>query len=80
MESKDRLVTLREANASLHGATGEMLTTDEVCAWLKVKKSWVYDACRDRGLPVFRLGGTGGSLRFQRSEVVAWLLEFRRTS
>lgn len=51
----------------------ELLTVDELCTWLKVKKSWVYDACRDRGLPVFRLGGKGGSMRFDRAEVLTWL-------
>ena len=51
----------------------EILTPEEVAELLRVPKSWVYEKTRDRQrnpLPVFRIGRY---LRFDRSEVIAWL-------
>ena len=50
-------------------AAGPLLTVDDLCSWLKVKQSWVYDACRDQGFPVYRLGRT---MRFDPAEVTQW--------
>lgn len=51
----------------------ELLTVDEVAAWFKVPKSWVYERTRARGpkrIPFIRLGKY---LRFQASAVRAFV-------
>lgn len=57
----------------------EILTVAQVAAWLKVSKSQVYELAkprtasgdvREHPLPVLRLGG---SIRFRRSAVEAWI-------
>lgn len=54
----------------------EILTIDELCAWLKLNKSQVYQLTRARGqasanpLPVLRLGG---AMRFRKTDVEQWL-------
>lgn len=44
----------------------DLLTVDDVCRLLKVKRSWVYDAAERGDLPVVRLGR---QLRFRRSDL-----------
>ena len=41
-----------------HGARWDLdlLTPDDVCALLKVKKSWLYDAVEDGSIETIRLG------------------------
>ena len=34
----------------------DLLTPDDVCALLKVKKSWLYDAVEDGAIEAIRLG------------------------
>src|ERR1700733_3861869 len=48
----------------------DLLTPDDVCALLKVKKSWLYDAVEDGALEAIRLGK---QLRFRPSALVRYL-------
>ncbi len=47
-----------------------LLTPDQLCVLLKVRKSWVYDAVETGELPVVRLGR---QLRFRRNDVIAYI-------
>ena len=47
-----------------------LLTPDEVCALLKVKKSWLYDAVEDGAIETIRLGK---QLRFRPSALLRYL-------
>jgi excisionase family DNA binding protein len=48
----------------------DLLTPDDVCALLKVKKSWLYDAVESGALETVRLGK---QLRFRPSAVARYL-------
>ena len=48
----------------------DLLTPDEVCALLKVKKSWLYDAVESGALEAIRLGK---QLRFRPSALTRYL-------
>jgi excisionase family DNA binding protein len=55
----------------------EILTIDELAAWLRISRRSVYELTSERGrstskhpLPTFRLGK---SLRFIRADVQAWI-------
>ena len=48
----------------------ELLTIDDVAAWLKVPRSWCYRAVAARSIPFLKLGH---HLRFRREEIQAWL-------
>ena len=50
----------------------DLLTPDDVCALLKVKKSWLYDAVEKGALEAIRLGK---QLRFRPSALVQYLEE-----
>ena len=50
----------------------DLLTPDDVCALLKVKKSWLYDAVEDGALEAIRLGK---QLRFRPSALTRYLDE-----
>jgi excisionase family DNA binding protein len=50
----------------------DLLTPDDVCALLKVKKSWLYDAVEDGSIETIRLGK---QLRFRPSAIVRYLEE-----
>ena len=50
----------------------ELLTPDDVCALLKVKKSWLYDAVENGALEAIRLGK---QLRFRPSALTRYLDE-----
>jgi hypothetical protein len=58
----------------------DICTADEIAARLRVTKSWVYDQMRPsrrrkkNPLPVIRLGGPNGRLRFHWPSVSAWFL------
>jgi excisionase family DNA binding protein len=54
----------------------DLLTADDVCALLKVKKSWVYDTVEAGAIEVIRLGK---QLRFQPSAISAYLAERARS-
>jgi excisionase family DNA binding protein len=50
----------------------DLLTPDDVCALLKVKKSWLYDAVENGTLEAIRLGK---QLRFRPSALTRYLDE-----
>jgi excisionase family DNA binding protein len=50
----------------------DLLTPDDLCALLKVKKSWLYDAVENGALEAIRLGK---QLRFRPSALVRYLDE-----
>jgi excisionase family DNA binding protein len=50
----------------------DLLTLDDVCALLKVKKSWLYDAVESGALEAVRLGK---QLRFRPSALARYLDE-----
>ena len=50
----------------------DLLTPNDVCALLKVKKSWLYDAVEDGAIEAIRLGK---QLRFRPSALVRYLEE-----
>ena len=50
----------------------DLLTPDDVCALLKVKKSWLYDAVESGALEAVRLGK---QLRFRPSALARYLDE-----
>lgn len=50
----------------------DLLTPDDVCALLKVKKSWLYDAVENGVLEAIRLGK---QLRFRPSALIRYLDE-----
>ena len=49
---------------------GEILTLDEVAAYLKAGKRTVYRLAANGKLPAFKLGGTW---RFRRAELDLWI-------
>ena len=49
----------------------ELLTVDDVCAWFKVTRDWVYDEVEAGRLPYLRLGRK--HLRFDRDELTDYL-------
>lgn len=51
---------------------GEILTLGEVAAYLKAGKRTVYRLAQKGEIPAFKLGGTW---RFRRSELDAWIAE-----
>lgn len=50
----------------------DLLTPDDVCALLKVKKSWLYDAVETGAVEAIRLGK---QLRFRPSALIHYLEE-----
>ena len=50
----------------------DLLTPDDVCALLKVKKSWLYDSVENGAIEAIRLGK---QLRFRPSALVRYLEE-----
>jgi len=48
----------------------ELLTPDQLCALLQVRKSWLYDQIESGKFPCVRLGR---QLRFRREDVNAYL-------
>jgi excisionase family DNA binding protein len=56
---------------SLNGSGDlELLTPDQLCELLQVKKSWLYDQVEGGHFPCLRLGK---QLRFRRSDVNRYL-------
>ena len=51
---------------------GEILTLEEVAAYLKAGKRTVYRLAQKGEIPAFKLGGTW---RFRRSELDNWIAE-----
>ena len=51
-------------------ADGDILTLDEVAAFLTAGKRTVYRLAQNGGIPAFKLGGTW---RFRRAELDQWI-------
>lgn len=51
-------------------ADGEILTLEEVAAYLKAGKKTVYRLAQKGEIPAFKLGG---SWRFRRAELDSWI-------
>ncbi len=54
----------------MNEAEGEILTLDEVAAYLKAGKKTVYRLAQQGQIPGFKLGGTW---RFRRTELDRWI-------
>lgn len=54
----------------MNKADGEILTLDEVAAYLKAGKKTVYRLAQQDQIPGFKLGGTW---RFRRTELDRWI-------
>ena len=68
---------MTEFGASINDPSG-LLTVEEVAARMKVPTSWVYERTRRRGteqIPHYKLGKY---LRFDLTEVNAWLSTMQR--
>ena len=56
----------------------ELLTSREVQDLLKIGRTKLWDLVRNNDFPAYRLGdGSRASLRFKRSELLAWLEQNR---
>ena len=51
---------------------GDILTLDEVAAYLKAGKRTIYRLAASAEIPAFKLGGTW---RFSRSDIESWIKE-----
>jgi len=49
-----------------------LLTIDELCELLQVKKSWIYTQLRDGNIPYLRLGK---HLTFYQPEIEKWIAQ-----
>jgi excisionase family DNA binding protein len=58
--------------ASMDNYSDYFLDVDEVCDFLRIKKSWLYQNHKLSGMPSHNVGR---KLLFKRSELVAWVLE-----
>ncbi|MDA1191173.1 MAG: helix-turn-helix domain-containing protein [Candidatus Poribacteria bacterium] len=55
----------------MHGIE-RLLTADDVCSLLRIKKSYLYALTSENRIPHFKIGGF---LRFRQSELEAWLTD-----
>jgi len=56
----------------------EILTSREAQALLKIGRTKLWELTRKNQIPAYRVGeGTRASLRFKRSELLAWLEQHR---
>jgi excisionase family DNA binding protein len=51
---------------------GDILTLDEVAAYLKAGKRTVYRLAADKKIPAFKLGGTW---RFRKADLERWIAQ-----
>jgi excisionase family DNA binding protein len=58
--------------ASMDNYSDYFLDVDEVCDFLRIKKSWLYQNHKLSGMPSHNVGR---KILFMRSELVAWVLE-----
>jgi excisionase family DNA binding protein len=63
-------MTLSGKGEAMAEPEGEILTLEEVAAYLKAGKRTVYRLAADGKLPGFKLGGTW---RFRRSDLDKWI-------
>jgi excisionase family DNA binding protein len=50
--------------------TDTWFTVEELAAWLKLSKEWIYDSVQGNSIPYHRLGR---QLRFRLSDIEQWL-------
>ena len=55
----------------------QLLRPAEVQRMLRVSKTWLYDAAKQRRIPSVRLGGPDGPLRFERTAIEALIRDSR---
>jgi excisionase family DNA binding protein len=73
---RDRAEGLWQSQLQGPRADLDLLTPDDVCTLLKVKKSWLYDTVEAGEIEVIRLGK---QLRLQPSAISAYLAERARS-
>ncbi len=66
-----RRTAARPALAAVDVVVDPLLTPDEVCALLKVRKEWLYTQVQRNRLPFVRINGR--TLRFKTSDVQAYI-------
>lgn len=54
----------------LHQSDGDLLTAEEVAAWLRVTPAWVYAETRGDRIPHLRLGRY---VRYRRRALESWM-------
>jgi len=79
MSGASKLATLPVSPSSSYYKGDDLLTAEEVAAWLKVKPSWVFEQTRQRAKVRYKnpLPHTnmGKYLRFSRMRISEWLAE-----
>jgi excisionase family DNA binding protein len=60
------------ARVAMTDAEDEILTLDEVAAYLKAGKRTVYRLAADKKIPAFKLGGTW---RFRKADLEQWIAQ-----
>jgi excisionase family DNA binding protein len=72
-QTLEHSATLRQPiSQTMTETDGEILTLDEVAAYLKAGKKTVYRLAQQGQIPSFKLGGTW---RFRRIELDRWIAE-----
>ena len=59
----------------MENATGELLTGDELCQRLKIKKSFLYAPCRRKGPDAVPCIKIGKYLRYDLQAVKCWIVK-----
>jgi len=58
------------------GLDQQLLTTRELMSFLNLSRTKIWEMVKKENLPAFKLGG---DYRYRRSEVIAWLENYRVT-
>jgi excisionase family DNA binding protein len=69
--ARRRRTSARPAPAAVDVVVDPLLTPDQVCALLKVRKEWLYTQVQRQRLPFVRINGR--TLRFKTSDVRAYI-------
>ena len=70
--ASSKLITISLKGEPVMDREGEILTLDEISAYLKIGKRTAYRLAQKGEIPAFKLGGTW---RFRRSELDRWIAE-----
>lgn len=54
----------------------ELMLLSELVAYLKISKWTLYRWIKDKGLPVYKIGGLN---RFKKNEIDEWIMTFKKT-
>jgi excisionase family DNA binding protein len=71
------LLCFAAINTMIDTMTDEILTLKEVAAYLKLAEKTAYKLAAEGKLPGFKVGG---SWRFKRKDILAWIEEQKHTS